>query len=253
MMTDLCFWWDLKYAFKVITHLDGLEHTADLVYNTKDEQIAILQSVLLANETDAELGTDVKDSFGDLPGTVTSKDFGRAGGRKPTGPAAPKRITGSLSALSGAQAMSYIERWVWFASRSVLKIHAYGALYRNRSENKALAKAAKDKSQPRHALFQKRAKVRVFSTTVFSLEVLTIDLHTHRYKKTKTEKRGELRRTNNSLRQYSNVAKIQYDHATCTKACIYNIENISCLGSMGSFVVHIALLRNETSGAQLEK
>lgn len=102
----------MQYAFKVITHLDGLEHTPDLVYNTKDEQIALLQSVLLANETDAELGSDVKASFGDLPGTVTSKDFGRAGGHRPDGAAAPKRITGSLGALSGAQAMSYIERYV---------------------------------------------------------------------------------------------------------------------------------------------
>jgi DNA excision repair protein ERCC-3 len=99
-----------QYAFKVITHLDGLEQTPDLVYSSKDEQIALLQSVLLANETDADLGSDIKDSFGDLPGTVTSKDFGRAGGRRPDGAAAPKRITGSLGALSGAQAMSYIER-----------------------------------------------------------------------------------------------------------------------------------------------
>ena len=30
---------------------------------------------------------------------------------------------------------------------------------RNRSENKTLAKQAKDKNQPRHALFQKRAKM----------------------------------------------------------------------------------------------
>lgn len=81
------------------------------MYNTKDEQIALMQSVLLANETDADLGSDVKASFGDLPGTVTSKDFGRAGAtRRPDGAAAPKRITGNLGALSGAQAMSYIER-----------------------------------------------------------------------------------------------------------------------------------------------
>lgn len=108
----------MQYAFKVITHLDGLERTPDLVYNTKDEQIALLQSVLLANETDADLGSDIKDSFGDLPGTVTSKDFGRAGGRRPEGAAAPKRITGSLGALSGAQAMSYIERYALFSITS---------------------------------------------------------------------------------------------------------------------------------------
>lgn len=119
-----------------------MSQTPDLVYGSKDEQISLLQSVLLANETDAELGSDIKGSAGDLPGTVTSKDFGRAGGggaKRPDGASAAKRVTGSLTALSGAQSMSYIER--------------------NRSENKLLAKAAKDKNQPRHALFQKRAKV----------------------------------------------------------------------------------------------
>ena len=108
----------------MITHLDGLEHTPDLVYKSKDEQIALLQSVLLANETDADLGTDVQGQFGDLPGTVTSKDFGRAGGRRPEGTAAPKRITGSLGALSGAQAMSYIERYVIQSSIHWRKVNA---------------------------------------------------------------------------------------------------------------------------------
>lgn len=99
-----------------------------------------MQSVLLANETDAELGSDVKGLVGDLPGTVTSKDFGRAGAKaRPDGAGAAKRVAGSLTALSGAQSISYIER--------------------NKSENKVLAKAAKDKSGPRHALFQKRAKM----------------------------------------------------------------------------------------------
>lgn len=129
------------------------------MYNTKDEQIALLQSVLLANETDADLGSDVKASFGDLPGTVTSKDFGRAGARRPEGAAAPKRITGSLGALSGAQAMSYIERLVMLLCMQFISRSLSSASHRNRSENKALAKAAKDKSQPRHALFQKRAKM----------------------------------------------------------------------------------------------
>lgn len=105
---------DQGYAFKVITHLDGLAQSPDLVYNSKDEQIALLQSVLLANESAADLGSDVKASIGDLPGTVTSKDFGRAGAtsKRPDGAMAAKRVTGSLTALSGAQSMSYIERCV---------------------------------------------------------------------------------------------------------------------------------------------
>jgi DNA excision repair protein ERCC-3 len=109
---------DQGYAFKVITHLDGLSQSPDLVYNSKDEQIALLQSVLLQNESAADLGSDVKGDFGDLPGTVTSKDFGRVGAsaKRPDGAGAAKRVTGSLTALSGAQSMSYIERYAFTAS-----------------------------------------------------------------------------------------------------------------------------------------
>ncbi|KAF8442411.1 P-loop containing nucleoside triphosphate hydrolase protein [Boletus edulis BED1] len=114
---------DQGYAFKVITHLDGLEDLEDLVYKTKDEQIELISSVLLANESEAELGTDIRGSEGDLAGTITSKDFGVA-----KFPGA-QRTTGSLTALSGAQHMSYVEQ--------------------NKSANKKLA-------APRHKLFSKR-------------------------------------------------------------------------------------------------
>ena len=99
----------------MITHLDGLAQMPDLVYNSKDEQIALLQSVILANESDADLGSDIKASAGDLPGTITSKDFGRVGAtaKRPDGAGVAKRVTGSLTALSGAQSMSYIERCVF--------------------------------------------------------------------------------------------------------------------------------------------
>ncbi|KAG6373421.1 P-loop containing nucleoside triphosphate hydrolase protein [Boletus reticuloceps] len=117
---------DQGYAFKVITHLDGLEDLEDLVYKTKDEQIELISSVLLANESEAELGTDIRGSEGDLAGTITSKDFGVA-----KFPGA-QRTTGSLTALSGAQHMSYVEQ--------------------NKSANKKLAREA----APRHKLFSKR-------------------------------------------------------------------------------------------------
>ncbi|KAH7884672.1 P-loop containing nucleoside triphosphate hydrolase protein [Phlebopus sp. FC_14] len=119
---------DQGYAFKVITHLDGLENLEDLVYRTKDEQIELIQSVLLANESEADLGTDIRAAEGDLAGTVTSKDFGTA--KFPMA----QRTTGSLTALSGAQHMSYIEQ--------------------NKSANKKLARDA----APRHKLFSKRDK-----------------------------------------------------------------------------------------------
>ena len=119
---------DQGYAFKVITHLDGLESLPDLVYRTRDEQIELISSVLLANESAAELGSDIKGGADDLPGVVTSKDFGGSGRAK-----GAKRTTGSLNALSGAQHMSYVEQ--------------------NRSANKQLAK-----DQARHKLFKKREK-----------------------------------------------------------------------------------------------
>ncbi|EAU85533.1 DNA helicase [Coprinopsis cinerea okayama7 len=120
---------DQGYSFKVITHLDGLEDLPDLAYRTKDEQIELLSSVLLANESEADLGSDVRASEGDLAGTVTSLDFGGPG-RFP----GVQRTTGSLTALSGAQHMSYVEQ--------------------NKSANKKLAREAPS----RHKLFAKREK-----------------------------------------------------------------------------------------------
>lgn len=119
---------DQGYAFKVITHLDGLEKLPDLVYKSRDEQIELISSVLLANESEADLGSDIRAAEGDLAGTITSKDFG------PTKFAAAQRTTGSLTALSGAQHMSYVEQ--------------------NKSANKKLAREA----APRHKLFAKRDK-----------------------------------------------------------------------------------------------
>ncbi|CDO74914.1 hypothetical protein BN946_scf184988.g21 [Trametes cinnabarina] len=120
---------DQGYAFKVITHLDGLEDLPGLVYKSRDEQIELLSSVLLANESEADLGTDVRAGEGDLAGTITSKDFGM-----PTKMPSVQRTTGSLTALSGAQHMSYVEQ--------------------NKSANKKLAREAPS----RHKLFAKRDK-----------------------------------------------------------------------------------------------
>ncbi|SCV68570.1 BQ2448_691 [Microbotryum intermedium] len=121
---------DQGYAFKVITSLEGIEALPNLVYPTKNEQIELLQSVLLANESDADLGTDLRDMPGDLP----HSGFGRSKGlgvRRSDGAAKATRVAGSLQALAGGQSMAYSET--------------------NRSENKKLAK-----SSTRHALFKKR-------------------------------------------------------------------------------------------------
>jgi len=125
---------DQGYAFKVITHLDGMENMPELVYKTRDEQIELLSSVLLANEHEADLGTDVRGGEGDLAGTVTSKSFGF-----PTKTPGAQRTTGSLAALSGGQHMSYIEQ--------------------NKSANKKLARATGSAPQ-RNQFFVKRDKER---------------------------------------------------------------------------------------------
>lgn len=121
---------DQGYAFKVITHLDGLDSLPNLVYKTRDEQIELISSVLLANESEAELGSDVRAGEGDLAGTVTSKDFGFP---SKTGPPGARRTMGSLSSLSGGQHMSYIEQ--------------------NKSANKKLAR---ESNTNRSKLFAKR-------------------------------------------------------------------------------------------------
>ena len=117
---------DQGYAFKVITHLDGMDTLPDLVYRTRDEQIELLSSVLLATENEADVGSDIKAVEGDLAGTVTSTVRTKWPGAQ--------RTTGSLSALSGGQHMSYVEQ--------------------NKSANKKLAREA----PARHKLFAKRDK-----------------------------------------------------------------------------------------------
>jgi DNA excision repair protein ERCC-3 len=120
---------DQGYAFKVITHLDGLENMPDLVYKTAHERIELLNGVMMEHESSAELGTDIRGNEDDLAGTVTSKHFGKL---PPAGRA--QRTTGSMAALSGGQHMMYVEQ--------------------NKSANRRLAKEAPQ----RHKLFAKRTK-----------------------------------------------------------------------------------------------
>lgn len=102
----------------------------ELVYKTQSEQIELLQSVLIANESAADLGSD-------MVGAQWEADTGAGGARRGPqqrigGPTAKAtRTTGSLGALSGANEMSYVER--------------------NQSANKRLAK-------DRNTLFKKRAQ-----------------------------------------------------------------------------------------------
>ena len=91
---------DQGYSFKVITELDGLKSMPGLVYKTKDEQIELMQEVLSAKDSDADLGADVKAGEDDLVGTITSKHFGFPG-------AGASRTFGTLAAMAGGTHMSF--------------------------------------------------------------------------------------------------------------------------------------------------
>lgn len=126
---------DQGYAFRVITELVGMSELPELVYKTQAEQISLLQSVLIASESAADIGTDLagEEKFG----VGSSRAGGAAGAaqRRIGGPnkfEKAKRSAGSLNALSGAEHMSYIER--------------------NPSANKSITK-----DKERNKLFVKRA------------------------------------------------------------------------------------------------
>lgn len=90
---------DQGYAFKVITHLQGIENLENLAFARPDERRALLAEVMLQNEDKAmEEKID-----GDLFGEKT-----RAG-RQMMLKKGARRTAGTLSELSGGQDMAYVE------------------------------------------------------------------------------------------------------------------------------------------------
>lgn len=89
---------DQGYAFKVITHLSGMETLPDLAYASARERRELLQQVLLKNEDAAgvEIGDDEDTNF--MP-----KD------RRIKQDASGSRSAGSLAGLAGGEDMAYIE------------------------------------------------------------------------------------------------------------------------------------------------
>jgi len=114
---------DQGYAFKVITHLQGIENLPGLAYATAAERRELLQEVMLQNEGAAEIvGADFDGGKVAKDGTSIKKwNIGRPG---------VKRFGGRLSELAGGEDMAYIEQ--------------------NRAKNKELAKAGRQS-----AFFQK--------------------------------------------------------------------------------------------------
>ncbi|CUA68750.1 DNA excision repair protein ERCC-3 [Rhizoctonia solani] len=128
---------DQGYAFKVITHLAGMDEDPDLVYKTKAEQLELMSAVLLESEDKADLGD--KMAKGDLDSVMRrGVGGGGRGGRFGSGAGSSVvRQSGSLGALSGAQQMAYMER--------------------SRGVNKQLAREDKQKGHS-SKLFEQRQK-----------------------------------------------------------------------------------------------
>ncbi|GEQ71100.1 hypothetical protein JCM33374_g4781 [Metschnikowia sp. JCM 33374] len=89
---------DQGYAFKVITHLSGMEQLPDLAYASARERRELLQQVLLKNEDAA--GVEVGDDEGT---NFMAKDRSKFEGSHAS------RTAGSLAGLAGGEDMAYIE------------------------------------------------------------------------------------------------------------------------------------------------
>ncbi|CAL9729874.1 general transcription and DNA repair factor IIH helicase subunit XPB [Monosporozyma unispora] len=90
---------DQGYAFKVITHLHGMENLPNLAYASARERRELLQEVLLKNEEAAgiEVGDDADNSIG-RGGNVHKRLKSKA-----------MRGEGSLAGLAGGEDMAYME------------------------------------------------------------------------------------------------------------------------------------------------
>lgn len=88
---------DQGYAFKVITHLSGMEQLPDLAYSSARERRELLQQVLLKNEDAAgvEIGDDEDTNF--MPKMLKNEASNAT------------RSAGSLAGLAGGEDMAYIE------------------------------------------------------------------------------------------------------------------------------------------------
>ena len=88
---------DQGYAFKVITHLQGIENLPGLAYASPAERRELLQEVMLQNETSADI-----EKVDDLFSSRSRGPKGISGAQTKKG---AKRTAGMLSDLSGGQDM----------------------------------------------------------------------------------------------------------------------------------------------------
>lgn len=95
---------DQGYAFKVITHLLGMEQLPDLAFSTARERRELLKEVLLKNEeAEVEVGDDIDTNF------ISKEKRMRLENNAGTANSKANRLAGSLAGLSGGEDMAYIE------------------------------------------------------------------------------------------------------------------------------------------------
>ena len=97
---------DQGYAFKVITHLQGIEDLPNLAYSSPAERRELLQEVMLQNETAAEAESIEDDPWSRLTGENKGRNKRAMIAKTAAG---VKRTAGMLNDLSGGQDMAYIE------------------------------------------------------------------------------------------------------------------------------------------------
>ncbi|KFY70119.1 hypothetical protein V499_09441 [Pseudogymnoascus sp. VKM F-103] len=114
---------DQGYAFKVITHLQGIENLPGLAFSTPAERRELLQNVMIQNEGAFDSEKIADDLF-----SVAGAGGNRNAAFRKKG---VRRTAGTLAELSGGQDMAYIEQ--------------------NRSKNKELKKDKK----PSNPFFKK--------------------------------------------------------------------------------------------------
>jgi len=105
---------DQGYAFKVITHLNGIDRMPGLAFTSLQERKEILQDVLMQGE-DAGVVEDIKDDL----------FSGRSGASGNNSKKGVRRMAGTLAELAGGRDMAYIEY--------------------NKSKNKELSKGPRSK------------------------------------------------------------------------------------------------------------
>lgn len=93
------------YSYKVVTSFDGMSKE-ELMYAKQEDQHALLQQVLTANDTDAE-EESVVGEFGSGIG-ATERGTGQVGRPSGSGQAIGRR-TGNLTSLTGADDNTYME------------------------------------------------------------------------------------------------------------------------------------------------